>query len=208
MKKTTRILLTSLLGLTIAGTAFAGPEERRREERREERREDRHEERKREERREERREDRRDQRREERWSHSAPPAARFERHENRRGYVWIGGNYEWRGGAYVWNPGRYEAERHGHRWREPRWETRDGVYVRTDGGWIVDGPGMAPPVIREERYEARRGFVWIRGQWDWGGGQWNWVPGHYERERAGHRWRERRWENRDGVYVNVEGGWE
>ena len=135
-------------------------------------------------------------------------AARFERHENRRGYVWVGGNYEWRGNAYVWNPGRYEAERHGYRWREPRWEVRDGVYVRTEGGWIVDGPGVAPPALREERWEARRGFVWIRGQWDWGGGQWNWVPGHYERERVGHHWRERRWENRDGVWVNVEGGWE
>ena len=44
-----------------------------------------------------------------------------------------------------------------------------------------------------------------RAQWDWGNGQWNWVPGHYERERVGHHWRERRWENRDGVYVNVDG---
>ena len=22
------------------------------------------------------------------------------------------------------------------RWREPRWDVRDGIYVRTDGGWI------------------------------------------------------------------------
>src|SRR3569623_1735261 len=124
MTKTTRLVITSLLGFAISATAFtvtatADPE-RRREERRGERREQRP----------------GDQR-------------RVERHENRRGYVCVCGYYEWRGGAYVWTPGRYEAERRGYRWREPRWEVRDGVYVRTDGGWIVDGPGMAPPVVRE-----------------------------------------------------------
>jgi hypothetical protein len=210
MTKTTRLFITSILGFAISATAFtvtaSADPDRRREERRDEHKEQRHEEQRREERHEEKREERREERHE--GPRAAPPGARFERHENRRGYTWIGGNYEWRGGAYVWNPGRYEAERHGYRWREPRWEVRDGVYVRTEGGWIVDGPGIAPPAIREERFEARRGFVWIRGQWDWGNGQWNWVPGHYERERVGHHWRERRWENRDGVYVNVEGGWE
>jgi hypothetical protein len=49
--------------------------------------------------------------------------------------------------------------------------------------------------------------VWIRGRWDWRGGEWAWTPGHYERERAGYIWREPRWEQRDGVYVNVEGTW-
>ncbi|MFT3694243.1 MAG: hypothetical protein QM831_13945 [Kofleriaceae bacterium] len=192
MTKTTRILATMILGLAVTGTAFADPERRR-----EERREERH---------EERREERHEERHE--GPRGAPPAARFERHEVRRGQVWVGGSYQWRGGAYVWEPGRYEAERRGYRWREPRWEVRDGVYIRTEGGWIVDGPGMAPPALREERWEARRGFVFIRGRWDWVGGQYSWVPGHYEKERVGHVWHEPRWEARDGVYVRVEGNWE
>jgi hypothetical protein len=195
----TKTLIVALLGLAIAAPAFADHDrdEHRREERREERREDR---------REERREDRRE------WRHdgprAAPPGARFERHENRRGQVWINGNYEWRGNAYVWTPGRYEAERRGYMWREPRWEVRDGVYMRVEGEWYSPGPMVAPPVLREERFEARNGFVWVRGAWDWRAGEWAWVPGHYERMRVGHRWRDRRWENRNGVYVQVEGGWE
>jgi hypothetical protein len=84
---------------------------------------------------------------------------------------------------------------------------RDGAYVRIDGEWFAPGPSVAPPTLREERWEARRGFVWVRGRWEWRGGEWAWVPGHYERERAGYIWREPRWEQRDGVYVNVEGSW-
>ncbi len=201
MTRSTRIVLTSLLGFSISATALAGPEHRR-----EERKEDRHEEKRREERHEQKREEHREERHE--GPRSRPPAARFERHENRRGYAWVGGNYQYRGGAYVWEPGRYEAERHGMRWREPRWEARDGVYFRTDGGWINDGPSAAPPALREERWEARHGFVYIRGRWNWADGQYAWTPGHYERERAGHRWREPRWEQRDGVYISVDGSWE
>jgi hypothetical protein len=81
---------------------------------------------------------------------------------------------------------------------------RDGVYVRVDGGWT---PIVAPPPRREERWAARRGFLWVSGRWDWRGGEWAWTPGHYERERAGYIYREPRWEERDGVYVTVEGGW-
>ncbi len=200
MNRTSRLLITSVLGLVVSATAFAGPGQHRREDRREdrkqERREDRH----------ERREDRRENRHD--GPRAAPPAARFERHAARRGYLWVGGNYEWRGNAYVWIPGRYEAERRGYRWREPRWDVRDGVYVRVDGGWDSLGPTVAPPAVREERWENRHGFVYIRGRWNWQGNQWAWTPGHYERERAGHRWRDPRWEQRGGVYVSVDGGWE
>jgi hypothetical protein len=84
---------------------------------------------------------------------------------------------------------------------------RDGAYVRLDGGWITLGPAAAPPVVREERWEARPGHIWVRGHWDWVNGSWTWIPGHHERERAGYIWREPRWEMRDGVYVKVEGSW-
>ena len=35
------------------------------------------------------------------------PAARFERHEERRGYRWIGGEWRWSGAAWSWLPGHY-----------------------------------------------------------------------------------------------------
>jgi hypothetical protein len=106
-------------------------------------------------------------------------------------------------------PGHYERERAGRHWREARWELRDGTYVLVDGDWedMPMGPTAAPPELREERWEPRRGMVWIRGRWDWRGGNWEWLPGHYERERAGQRWTEGRWEMREGRYVWVEGVW-
>lgn len=216
-KHLNRLLHVVLLGGTLVATAspaFAD-EHRREEERREERHEEHREERRAEERHEERREERAEERHEAhldareraRWSGHAPPALRYERHEPRRGYTWIGGRWDWRGGNYVWVGGRYEPERRGYIWREPRYEMRDGVYVNIDGGWVVTGPRAAPPVIREERWDARPGFVWIRGRWDWNGADWAWVGGHYERERTGYIWRDPRWEMRDGVYVKVEGDW-
>src|SRR3569623_1602330 len=70
MTKTTRLVITSLLGFAISATAYtvtaSADPERRREERRDERREQRHEDQRREERHEERREERREDRREER----------------------------------------------------------------------------------------------------------------------------------------------
>jgi hypothetical protein len=137
----------------------------------------------------------------------APPAHRVETHAHRPGHVWIGGHYDWQGGNYVWVGGRYERERAGYRWRDHRWEIRDGVYTRIDGGWISVGPTVAPPAIRVERFTHRAGHVWVRGHWDWQG-SWVWVPGHYERERVGRRWRDRTWVQRDGAYVVVEGGWD
>jgi hypothetical protein len=36
-----------------------------------------------------------------------PPAARFERHEDRRGFRWIGGEWRWSGSSWTWAPGHY-----------------------------------------------------------------------------------------------------
>ncbi|MFT3692468.1 MAG: hypothetical protein QM831_04955 [Kofleriaceae bacterium] len=35
------------------------------------------------------------------------PAARYERHEYRRGYRWQEGRYNWQGGEWIWSPGIY-----------------------------------------------------------------------------------------------------
>jgi hypothetical protein len=70
----------------------------------------------------------------------------------------------------------------------------------------ASGPTEAPPSPREERIAARAGFAWIPGRWDWKG-KWEWVPGHWERERAGKRWRDGRWEQRDSRWIYVAGEW-
>jgi hypothetical protein len=71
-------------------------------------------------------------------------------------------------------------------------------------------PREAPPAPRAEPHDARKvGFVWIGGRWDWNRRErrWDWLPGRWDRERRGKHWREGRWEQRDGVYVLVDGDW-
>lgn len=75
--------------------------------------------------------------------------------------------------------------------------------VRTRGVVVVD----APPPPREERFEARSGYVWVRGNWQWNGNQYDWQAGHWEREKAGHAWSDGRWDQQNGGWVWVEGGW-
>src|SRR5205814_9202146 len=58
------------------------------------------------------------------------------------------------------------------------------------------GPREAPPPPREERHEARRGYVWVGGRRDWQRRRWEWIPGRWEPERRGRRWREARGEPR------------
>lgn len=205
-------LISMVLGvLTVASLAPDASADRRtwggdRREDRRERREDRRE--RREDRREERREWRED-RRERRRAYRAPPAVRVERYESRRGYVWIPGRWDWNGYDWVWASGRYERERAGYRWRPASYELRGDEYVMVGGDWItVDvGPTMAPPAIREERYDRRAGFFWVRGHYEWQGNQWAWIPGHYERERAGYRYVEPRYEQRNGAWVTIQGSW-
>ena len=152
----------------------------------------------------------------------APPAPRAEAMAARAGFVWIPGRWDWKGGQWDWQAGHWERERAGKKWREGRWERKGDVYVYAPGSWgdgdagpppappppPATGPREAPPSPRDERMAARPGYVWVRGQWDWKGGKWEWQAGHWERERAGKRWRESRWEPRDGTYVRIEGDWE
>ncbi|HMG52480.1 MAG TPA: IPT/TIG domain-containing protein [Kofleriaceae bacterium] len=71
----------------------------------------------------------------------------------------------------------------------------------------ADPPREAPPSPREERIEARAGFVWIQGRWDWRAGKWDWIPGHWERERAGKHWNPGHWDKQGDHWLYVEGGW-
>ncbi len=140
----------------------------------------------------------------------APPAPRAERvGAPRRGYVWVAGTWDWRNGRYVWVRGHYERAQRGKRWRNHNWEQRDGAWVRVDGRWddAPQYPDAPPPDPREERIRPRRGYVYIKGRWDWQDGQWNWVAGRYERERAGSSWNDGRWEQRDNRWQWSDGGW-
>ena len=136
----------------------------------------------------------------------APPPLRAERVGRRRGFVWISGEWEW-SGRWRWKSGHWEAARAGRKFTSARWEHRGDVYIHVDGRWDDVG---APPPLREERFDPRRGQTFVRGHWEWDAddSNWDWVPGHFERERQGRRWREERWENRNGEWVLVNGGWE
>ena len=77
--------------------------------------------------------------------------------------------------------------------------------VRTRGVVVVQ---EAPPAPKEERWDNRDGYVWVRGNWDYRGNKYVWVAGHYERVQADHEWVDGRWEQqRGGGWVWVTGEW-
>ena len=68
---------------------------------------------------------------------------------------------------------------------------------------------QAPPPPREERIpEARRGYVWAPGYWNYHGNRHVWTKGHWERERHGHVYRPTEWVERDGRWHMKRGGWD
>lgn len=140
----------------------------------------------------------------------APPAPRAERRPAaQRGRVWVPGFWDWKNGRWQWVRGHHERVRAGKRWREPRWEQQGGAYVRVGGDWDAapEYPDAPPPEPRVERSRARRGYVWVAGNWDWQNGSWNWTPGRYERQRSNARYENTRWEQRDGRWQRNDGGW-
>jgi hypothetical protein len=67
----------------------------------------------------------------------APPPARVEVVPARPTphHFWVHGYWGWNGHAHVWRSGRYEVERRGYEYREPRWEGEHGRWRFHDGGW-------------------------------------------------------------------------
>lgn len=66
---------------------------------------------------------------------------------------------------------------------------------------------QAPPPDQVETYDARPGYVWIKGRWDWQNGGWQWVQGHWERERAGYGYQHGSWQQANGRWHWTEGQW-
>ena len=66
----------------------------------------------------------------------------------------------------------------------------------------------APPAPRAERVpQARRGYVWAPGHWQWKQGKHAWVRGTWVRERRGYTYNAPRWEERDGRWQMQQGNW-
>src|SRR5471030_821196 len=67
----------------------------------------------------------------------------------------------------------------------------------------------APPTPREERIpEARRGYVWSAGYWDWRHNNHAWVKGSWVRERHGYAYHPNQWVEHDGRWNLERGRWD
>ena len=85
-----------------------------------------------------------------------------------------------------------------------------GTVIAGQGGVVIVGPTQPPPPPRvESPGQARRGYLWIEGSYNWNdqAKQYEWVPGHWERMKANHRWDPPRWVLQGNVYVRVGGTW-
>jgi len=66
----------------------------------------------------------------------------------------------------------------------------------------------APPPPRSEAVpEARRGYTWAPGHWDWNGRRYVWMRGKWVRDEPGYVYRPQVWEERNGRWVAERGGW-
>jgi hypothetical protein len=66
-----------------------------------------------------------------------------------------------------------------------------------------------PPPMQEVIPQARPGWVWAPGHYEWRGNTYVWESGHWIRQRYGYEYREPRWVQRpNGSWFMVGGGWE
>jgi hypothetical protein len=66
----------------------------------------------------------------------------------------------------------------------------------------------APPALRHERVpEARRGYTWVPGHWEWKRNHHVWVKGTWLRDRRGYVYHQPTWAERDGKWEMSRGNW-
>ncbi|MCE9574495.1 MAG: hypothetical protein K8W52_15210 [Deltaproteobacteria bacterium] len=54
---------------------------------------------------------------------------------------------------------------------------------------------------------ARRGYVFVAGNYQYQAGRWIWTPGHYERKLANQQYRTGSWNQQGDRFVWSAGGW-
>jgi hypothetical protein len=124
--------------------------------------------------------------------------------------VWVAGHWEWDAGAYEWVPGKLQKRPRGKRWREGKWENAGGKWTWTAGAYF-DAPKEqdAPPQpIEEAAQPPRKGFIWVKGHYEYRDGDYDWIAGHWERERAGKKWIDGHWDNVGGKWTFTVGVWQ
>jgi len=68
---------------------------------------------------------------------------------------------------------------------------------------------VAPPAARYEVVpEARHGYVWQPGYYDYRNRHHVWVKGYWVKERQGQYWHPTRWEQDNGRWHFVKGSWQ
>ncbi len=66
----------------------------------------------------------------------------------------------------------------------------------------------APPPPRfESAPQARRGYVWAPGYWNWDGGRHVWAAGQWQPERQGSQYRAAQWVRENNGWRLNQGGW-
>ena len=67
---------------------------------------------------------------------------------------------------------------------------------------------IAPPELRyEEVPDARRGYDWAPGYWNWNRNRHHWVAGSWVRSRPGYVYAQPNWVERDGRWQQHRGAW-
>jgi hypothetical protein len=67
----------------------------------------------------------------------------------------------------------------------------------------------APPAPRHESVpQARRGYEWVPGYWNWNGRRHVWTRGHWERARRGYVYHQPEWRQDGDSWRMNRGGWQ
>jgi hypothetical protein len=148
------------------------------------------------------------------WSSTLFAGAPFEACRRRAWTCRAPGYWNWDVGRHVWLSGRWERERSGHQYQSGGW-VRDGSgYRLRAGSWEpvaqarYDHIRVAPPKPRYERIpNARDGYVWQQGYWDWRRNRHQWVSGVWVAERPGYNYTQPNWVQRDGRWFFEQSSW-
>ncbi len=139
----------------------------------------------------------------------------------RAGRSYVNGRWEQRGNRWHWVDGRWVSGG-GRDHRAPRVDVRDHrrpavapparrVDVRDHrrpAPVVRAYPVAAPPAPRYQTQRPRRGFVWIKGHFEWNNGAYAWTSGRWEAARASKVWVPGTWTAAQGRWVWTAGYWQ